>query len=282
MRLLILADIHANWPALAAIQEPFDACLFVGDLVDYGTDPVPCVDWVRRHAHFMVRGNHDHAVAQRITVKKSTGLHRLAAAARPIHWQALNPLQMKFLTRMPVTRRVALEDKQFYLVHATPRDPFDEYLQDDKAAWTARLEGVRADFVLVGHTHIPYVLQLDQTTVINPGSVGQPRDGDPRASYALIENGKVKLRRVKYDIDLTLKQMRDCGVDAETIGLAEIVLRTGGQFERSGSGRPKRISAEPFDLISDEHSMVDDVQDLDIHDTAELEAPPTTELYEPE
>jgi putative phosphoesterase len=282
MRLLILADIHANWPALAAIQEPFDACLFVGDLVDYGTDPVPCVDWVRRHAHLTVRGNHDHAVAQRISVKKSTGLHRLAAAARPIHWQVLNPLQMKFLTRMPVTRKVALEDKQFYLVHATPRDPFDEYLRDDTAAWRARLEGIRADFVLVGHTHIPFVLQVDQTTVINPGSVGQPRDGDPRASYAVIDNGRVELRRVKYDIDLTLRQMRDCGVDPETVDLAASVLRTGGQFARTGSGQPKRMAAEPADLISQENSSLDAGHDLDLHDTVELEVPPTTELYEPE
>ncbi len=56
MRILVLADIHSNWPALAAVQEPFDACLFVGDLVDYGTDPVPCINWIRKHAAVSVRG----------------------------------------------------------------------------------------------------------------------------------------------------------------------------------------------------------------------------------
>ncbi len=250
MRILVLADIHSNWPALAAVKEPFDACLFVGDLVDYGTDPVPCIHWVRKHAAVSVRGNHDHAVAQRIPVKKVSGLHRLAAATRPLHWKLLSGLHMKYLTRMPVTRKVTLDDKRFYLVHATPRDPFDEYLREDKAAWESRLKGIDADFVLVGHTHIPFALQLDGPMVINPGSIGQPRDGDPRAAYAIIENGKVELRRVKYDIDATLKHMRDSGVDSDTLGLAEMVLRSGGQFDEAKSAKiDKLISGDEPDEI---------------------------------
>ncbi|MFM9960940.1 MAG: metallophosphoesterase family protein [Planctomycetaceae bacterium] len=260
MRILVLADIHSNWPALAAIQEPFDACLFVGDLVDYGSDPVPCVDWIRKHATASVRGNHDHAVAQRIRVVKSTGLHRLAAATRPLHWKLLTPLHMKFLTRLPVTRKVTLDDKRFYLVHATPRDPFDEYLRDDKSAWEARVAGIDADFILVGHTHLPYALQLDGPMVINPGSVGQPRDGDPRAAYAIIDNGKVELRRVKYDIDATLKHMRESGVDAQTMELAAAVLQTGGRFDLENSIRSPE---SPLSVEPDE-----------IHDTIELEALP--------
>lgn len=257
MRILVLADIHSNWPALAAVQEPFDVCLFVGDLVDYGTDPVPCLNWIKKHATASVRGNHDHAVAQRIPVKKVSGLHRLAAATRPLHWKLLSGLHMKFLTRLPVTRKLTLDDKRFYLVHATPRDPFDEYLRDDKSAWAARLNGIEADFVLVGHTHIPFTLQLDGPMVINPGSIGQPRDGDPRAAYAIIENGKVELRRVAYDIDATLQHMRDSGIDADTLDLAEMVLRSGGQFERAK-------------LARFEQPIPGDEPD-DIHDTIELE-----------
>ena len=252
MRILVLADIHSNWPALAAVQESFDACLFVGDLVDYGTDPVPCINWIRKHATASVRGNHDHAVAQRIPVRKISGLHRLAAATRPLHWMLLSGLHMKFLTRMPVTRKVTLDDKRFFLVHATPRDPFDEYLREDKAAWEARLKGIDADFVLVGHTHIPFTLQLDGPMVINPGSIGQPRDGDPRAAYAIIENGKVELRRVKYDIDATLKHMRDSGVDSDTLDLAEMVLRSGGHFEQAKFAEFERsISGNEPDELHD-------------------------------
>jgi putative phosphoesterase len=258
MRILVLADIHSNWPALAAIQEPFDACLFVGDLVDYATDPVPCVDWIRKHASVSVRGNHDHAVAQRIPVVKSNGLHRLAGATRPLHWKLLAPLHMKFLTRLPVTRKVTLDKQRFFLVHATPRDPFDEYLRDDKSAWETRLKGIDADFILVGHTHIPFTLQLDGPIVINPGSVGQPRDGDPRAAYAIIENGKVELRRVTYDIDATLKHMRDSGVDAETLELATSILRTGG-----------RVDSEK--LAQDETRPLEE-DPIDVHDTIELAA----------
>lgn len=258
MRILVLADIHSNWPALAAVQEPFDACLFVGDLVDYGTDPVPCINWVRKHATASVRGNHDHAVAQRIPVKKTSGLHRLAAATRPLHWKLLSGLHMKFLTRLPVTRKLMLDDKRFYLVHATPRDPFDEYLREDKSAWAARLDGIDADFVLVGHTHIPFALQLDGPMVINPGSIGQPRDGDPRAAYAIIENGKVELRRVAYDIDATLKHMRDSNVDADTIALAETVLRSGGQFNSDRSTRAKELP------VGDEPDDINDTRELEI------------------
>ncbi len=267
MRILVLADIHSNWPALAAIQEPFDACLFVGDLVDYATDPIPCVDWVRKHATVAVRGNHDHAVAQRIPVKKESGLHRLAAATRPLHWKVLSPLQMKYLTRLPVTRHVTLDDKRFYLVHATPRDPFDEYLRDDEAAWSVRLQSIEADFVLVGHTHIPFCLQLERTLVINPGSVGQPRDGDPRCAYAIIDNGRVELRRVKYNIDATLKHMRSTGIDSDTLALADAVLRSGGQMEPADLERWTRRLSTP--LV--------DVGDLDLpgtFDKSRLAGPP--------
>lgn len=258
MRILVLADIHSNWPALAAVQEPFDACLFVGDLVDYGTDPIPCINWVRKHATVSVRGNHDHAVAQRIPVKKISGLHRLAAATRPLHWKLLSGINMKYLMRMPVTRKVTLDDKRFYLVHATPRDPFDEYLREDKSAWEARLDGIDADFVLVGHTHIPFTLQLDGPMIINPGSIGQPRDGDPRAAYAIIENGNVELRRVKYDIDATLKHMRDSGVDADTLDLAEMVLRSGGQFDKA------KLARFELPIPGDELDEIHDTVELDI------------------
>lgn len=235
MKILVVADIHSNWPALAAIRESFDVCLFVGDLVDYGTDPVPCVEWSRRHASVAVRGNHDHAVAQRVPVREGNGFRSLAAATRPMHWKTLNTAQTKYLARLPVTARTTLDDRSFFLVHATPRDPMDEYLVNDADAWAERLQSVDADFVLVGHTHVPFHLDLGRIQVINPGSVGQPRDGDPRCAYAVIEDGKVDLRRVEYDVDATLRQMKDSGVEASALELTELVLRTGGKIPSNGS-----------------------------------------------
>jgi putative phosphoesterase len=230
MKILVLADIHANWPALSAISESFDACLFLGDLVDYASNPVPCVEWVRDNATAAVRGNHDHAVAQKIVARGGTGFRQLAAATRPLQWKVLSPRHLKYLARLPVTRHVRLGESRFALVHATPRDPMDEYLVDDPAGWQARLYGVDADIVCVGHSHVQFHFELNGVQVLNPGSVGQPRDGDPRAAYAVIEDGKVHLRRVAYDIDATLAHLRQAGIDEETYELAESALRTGGRL----------------------------------------------------
>ena len=83
----------------------------------------------------------------------------------------------------------------------------------------------------MGHTHVQFHLDLGNVQVVNPGSVGQPRDGDPRCAYAVIEDGKVSLRRVPYDIDATVRQMRESGVAPSMVELAESVLRVGGRTE---------------------------------------------------
>jgi putative phosphoesterase len=237
MRVLLLADIHSNWAALQAVDEAlrsagdaYDACLFLGDLVDYGTDPLPCIDWVRRHASVAIRGNHDHAVAQRVRSRGGTGLRRLAAATRPLHWSVIDPARNKYLARLPITRHLDLGGRTFYLVHATPHDPLDEYLIDDADLWRGRLRRIEADFVCVGHTHVPFHLDLGSTQVVNPGSIGQPRDGDPRASYAVIEDGQVRIHRVEYDIDAAVRQMRETEVEPWVVRLNEAILRKGGQL----------------------------------------------------
>jgi putative phosphoesterase len=236
MKILLLADIHANWPALSAIQESFDACLFLGDLVDYGTNPGPCIDWVQTHAQAAIRGNHDHAVAQRIVARGGTGFRELAAATRPLHWEVLAPRQLKYLARLPVTMNFTLDGLRYLLVHATPRDPMDEYLIDDPSGWQARTQGFGADIVCVGHTHVQFQLDLGGVRILNPGSVGQPRDGDPRCAYAVIDNGRIELRRVPYDIDATLRHMRESGIAERAIELAESALRTGGRLPRREPG----------------------------------------------
>ncbi len=237
MKILVIADVHSNWPALAAITEPFDACLFVGDLVEYATDPVPCINWARQHVTAGVRGNHDHAVAQRVTARGGGGFRRLAAATRPTHWDLIDPKRLKYLARLPVTQHVELGGQAFFLVHATPRDPMDEYLADDVDTWAERLQSVDADIVCVGHTHLPFHRQLGDKQLLNPGSVGQPRDGDCRASYAIVEDGVVHLRRVEYDINATLDQMQAVGVEPWAIDLTGEVLRSGGNLSREQMGR---------------------------------------------
>lgn len=229
MRILLIADIHANWPALSAIDETFDACLFLGDLVDYGTAPARCIDWVRLNMTAGIRGNHDHALGQRIPARGSSGFRSLAAATRPLHFPQVSEAQLDFLRGLPVTRYIELDQKTFYLVHGTPRDPLDEYLRDSPTAWTDRLRDIRADFVCVGHTHIPFHLELGTHQVINPGSVGQPRDGDPRAAYAIVEDGRVTLHRVEYDIDAAVELARESGLGEDLLEMLSGILQTGGQ-----------------------------------------------------
>ncbi len=232
MKILILADIHANWEALstfASIETSWDACLFLGDLVDYGVTPGPCIDWVRTHATAWVRGNHDHAVAQRVPARGGTGYRALAAATRPLHWDCLNDVQMGFLARMPVTKYVTFGDLTFFLVHGTPHDPLDEYLSGNPTLWQKRLENIEADFVCVGHTHLPFHLELDGMQVLNPGSIGQPRDGNPQGSYAIVEDGRVTFHRFEYDIEAALENVRNSGITGEALRVAEHSLRSGGQ-----------------------------------------------------
>ena len=245
MKILVVADIHSNWPALRAIDERFDACLFAGDLVDYGTDPLPCIRWVQSHAAALVRGNHDHAVAHRVHAPGGNGFRSLAAATRRQHWQVLSGDDVQFLGRMPVTRSIVIGETSFFLVHGTPRDPLDEYLTDDAEAWSARLQSIDADFVCVGHTHVPFHLDLGRTQVLNPGSVGQPRDGDPRCSYAVIEDGRVEFRRVEYDVEATIRHMRESGLTGEVLEHAVATLRAGGSFVGEPSVTPDKPPVPP-------------------------------------
>jgi putative phosphoesterase len=242
MRILLVADIHANWPALQAITEPHDVCLCLGDLVDYGLEPAPCVEWVRQKSRFAVRGNHDHGVAQNVTITGRNGFKWLTGLTRPLTRERLSPEDVRFLSRLPVSRMLTLEETRFLLVHATPRDPMDEYAQPDAEYWSRRLEHVDADVVCVGHTHQPYVLEVGDKLVINPGSVGQPRDGDPRASYAVIENFQIELKRIEYPVADTVKTVQESNLPAAAKELLTEVFRTGnmhGSRPRAGQQAAK-------------------------------------------
>ena len=110
---------------------------------------------------------------------------------------------------------VTLNKLRFLLVHATPRDPLDEYAPNDLQFWERSIEKVDADVICVGNTHHQYVLEVGEKLVINPGSVGQPRDGDPRAAYAILEDTKVDLKRVSYPIDETARAVNESSLTAQ-------------------------------------------------------------------
>lgn len=241
MRILVVSDIHANWAALSAIDEPYDVCLCLGDLVDYGPDPQRCVRWAMEHADYAVRGNHDHGVAQGIPVTGERGYRHLTSVTRPQVWDSLEAEERRYLLQLPLTQRVTLGGRRFLLVHATPRDPLDEYLMKDPKVWAKRVQSAEADVVCVGHSHMQFNLVIDGVAIINPGSVGQPRDGDPRAAYAIIENNKIELKRVEYPVEETVARIEKLDLPSRAKQLLVHSLRTG----RLAEPAPGRDSAEP-------------------------------------
>jgi putative phosphoesterase len=203
MRILVISDIHSNSVALEAIREKFDICFCLGDLVDYGPDPAKCVQWIIDKKAEVVRGNHDHGTAHSVAVVGDTGFRYLTSVTRPLQWSALDTNQRKFLARLPITKRVVVDGVRYLLVHGTPRDPLDEYLRKDPAAWAEQVKDQEVDVVCVGHSHLQFDLDAGGVRILNPGSVGLPRDSDPRAAYAIIEDGKIQniqLKRIPYDI----------------------------------------------------------------------------------
>jgi predicted phosphodiesterase len=128
-----------------------------------------------------------------------------------------------------------LANTRFLLVHATPRDPLDEYTLADTDFWARRLHNVDADVICVGHTHYPYVLTVGEKLVLNPGSVGQPRDGDPRAAYAIIEDNRVELKRADYAIESTIQVIQESDLPTTAKEMLADVLRTGQARPHAGA-----------------------------------------------
>lgn len=259
MRVLVIADIHGNRAALEAIREPFDLCVCAGDLVDYGPEPGPCIDWVRKNATYCVRGNHDHGVAQNVEVLGVGGFRWLTALTRPLSIAAVTPEQRRYLADLPTACMFVVDGKRFLMVHATPRDPMDEYASPDPAFWKPRLAGIKADYLIVGHTHQAYTLQVNGTLIVNPGSVGLSRNGDPRAAYAIIENGAVELKRIDYPIHETVRACEAQLTDPVARQMLCDVLRTGGlptRWIKSG-GAPSNGSAADDDINAPTERMVE-------------------------
>lgn len=227
MRILLISDIHGNWPALAALREPYDVCLCMGDLVEYGPEPGKVIDWVRANAAHCVRGNHDHGVAQNVEITGVGGFRYLTMATRKPTVQMLAPDDRRYLAELPTMCLTTIADKRFLLVHATPRDPMDEYVMADATQWANRVSGWNVDYVCVGHTHYQFALDVVGTKVINPGSLGLQRDGIPTARYAIIDNGQVELKQMEYDYEAAVAAVMDSPFEDKAKAMMADVYRLG-------------------------------------------------------
>ena len=226
MRVAVVSDIHANLHALEAVladvdNESVDELWCLGDLVGYGPRPNECVDLARARATVSLCGNHDLAVLGTIDIGEFSG-----DAADAARWtrEVLGDTQRDWLAGLePTAQRNGAE-----LFHGSPRNPVWDYVLSEDAAY-ASLMGTVAPLVLVGHSHVALALAWDGTVLegglapaetdeplgdrrwlLNPGSVGQPRDGDPRAAWLLLDTapGRASFRRVEYPIETTQAEMR--------------------------------------------------------------------------
>ena len=241
MRYLIISDIHSNLAAFEAVLADagsFDKVWCLGDVVGYGPDPNECVERLRDLDHVCVVGNHDWAALGKMDTEDFN-----PTAKRACHWtrEQLSPSSLEYLEALPKS----LVEEDFTLVHGSPRQPIWEYILYPSIA-EANFECFDTRFCLVGHTHVPIIYRHrpenpdhpcdavipsphdplvlgEERLIINPGSVGQPRDGDPRASYAILDSDRersnftLKYRRVSYPIEATQARMAERGLPARLI-----------------------------------------------------------------
>lgn len=227
----MLADIHGNLPALQAVildaqrSGGFDVVWFLGDLVGYGPHPDECVEYLRQYPLTGVAGNHDLGAIGEI------GLNRFNAdAAMACLWtqRTISTSTAVFLRGLPRLLRLP----PFILAHGSPRDPVWEYVFSPSQALGLGMLCAEPHY-MVGHTHVPAIFSMTAASpppgveleadggvrlrgrlLLNPGSVGQPRDGDPRASYALLDDSSETMlfKRVAYDVEATVAEMRRRGL----------------------------------------------------------------------
>jgi protein phosphatase len=149
----------------------------------------------------------------------------------------LNLDQRAFLRSLPRTAARTIDGYRFFLCHATPTEPLFKYCPAEPAQWASEIGGLQADIVLTGHTHLPFIMNLEKQRIVNPGSVGQPKHGAPMACYALWENGRLFLQSCRYPVEDTVKKVFSLPVPREIRSqLAEVLL--------SGSlpGRSERLA----------------------------------------
>ena len=233
MRILILSDIHGNVDALEAIHESYDRLLVLGDVVDYGPAPEEAIAWMLARSAVSVRGNHDHAMATRDDCRSSPLSYALSVATRAHFRPLLSVDALSYLGQLPVQLSLDIAPCRFHLCHATPREPLYEYLGGEapEPEWRAAVGDLanRAEWLWVGHSHRPFRRKIGRLTVVNPGSLGMPVDGDPRACYAVWKDGDIELKRAAYDIDRAVTRLKASGLPEEWSARMALVLRKAGR-----------------------------------------------------
>lgn len=221
MQIALISDIHSNLQALEAVMEwidevSADAIFCLGDVVGYGADPSACLEIVRERCSVVVLGNHDLAVS---TGENESYLPRDGRKAARHNRTALSEEEIEFLRSLPYT----LEESGCALAHATPMHPERWIRLSSFQLSQAQFDFFETDVCFVGHTHKPTVIsnklgvhqvRRGHRYLINIGSVGQPRDGDPRACVAFFDSDSYhyRLDRIEYDIEKAAERIKEEGL----------------------------------------------------------------------
>jgi protein phosphatase len=227
LKIAIISDVHANLEALTALPEDYDELWVLGDLVGYGPNPGEVIDFIRRKAAVVVRGNHDHAAGYGVDPQCSAPFREMARAMQVYTESVLSGPQKAFLRELPVTARRTVNGRRFYLCHAVPSDPLFRYCPPGSPAWPAEAAQADADVLAVGHTHLPFQATYGGCQVVNPGSVGQPKHGSPQACYAIWEDGRLRLASQPYDAAETARKVLALAISGEIRSRLAGVLRRG-------------------------------------------------------
>ncbi len=211
MILAVISDIHSNIDALEMVLEKVDSdrILCCGDIVGYYARPNECIEKLRKLKAISVTGNHDLACVTGDT----NGFNPYAKEAIVWTRKVIKDKNTEFLHNLKRKIRLKLDGVDIVIVHGSPKDPISEYIFPYTPDSTLKsfLESENADILIMGHTHVPFIKKFGDKLVFNQGSVGQPRDGDNRASFALLDvfNRKATIYRVKYDIDNVVTALKD-------------------------------------------------------------------------
>lgn len=209
MLVCIASDIHSNYIALKEMlgETDYDLYIIAGDIIGYYTWPNEVVGALAQLPVKAVRGNHDEAAVTGDT----SWFNRTAALALEWNRNHLTAETAGYLSRLPTTLEFEFDGKKFFVCHGSPRDPLYEYVYPDMVG---SLELPDVDILILGHTHIQFHRRLGGLDVLNPGSVGQPRDGDPRLAYAVYDTraDELQLKRKSYDVPRVMKAVTEAGL----------------------------------------------------------------------
>jgi putative phosphoesterase len=227
MKIVIISDLHGNYEALRSIPERFDELWVLGDLVNYGPDPGAVVDLARTTSAVVVRGNHDHSIGYDVDPRCTVRYQKMAEITRRYTNSVLNKKQKEYLRQLPLKLELRRQETRFYLCHAKPSDPLYGYCPEQSEDWIYELDHIEGDVLLVGHTHTPFIRRIGNRIVVNPGSLGQPKTGNPYACYAVWEDGAFQLKSFPYAVAETAAKLKALAFPQEVEEDLITVLQTG-------------------------------------------------------